>query len=77
MHSHVQISYAGVETLSGFDPRKAEDRKFCHDTLDEYLNVMAKTIQKLEDEGKKEGRENAEHPSEDDGFHIWPFLDSH
>lgn len=77
MHCHVQISYTDAESLSGFDPRKKEDREFCHASLDEYLDVMAKLIQKLEDEGKKEGRENAEHPSEDDGFHIWPSLDSH
>ncbi len=45
-HCHWQIQYTGVETLSGFDPRNQEDRKFVHENLDEYLDYLANKIAK-------------------------------
>jgi len=47
LHGHVQIEYGtstehpdamDTESLVGFNPTSEEDRKLCHDMLDEFLN---------------------------------------
>lgn len=70
-HAHVQIEYEATESLIGFNPSDAEDRKLCHDMLDEYLDVLALRRQIMM--GK--GIESMEIPGA--GFTVFPTLDTH
>lgn len=75
MHGHIQISYNGVEDLSGFDPRKKDDVEFAHKLLDEYLVKLGEAMSAAESNGLKEGREPT--LDSDAGFHVWPWFDTH
>ena len=77
VHCHVQIeysknptntSYADIESLDGFDPRNEDNRKLCHNMLDEYLDIWCERL-KLNDTDPITYNE--------EGFHVHPYADKH
>jgi hypothetical protein len=70
-HAHVQIEYDDCESLVGFNPSDAEDRRLCHDMLDEYLDRLVQERHAMIDRGDEESSVHG------NGFQVFNSLDSH
>jgi hypothetical protein len=75
-HAHWQIQYdnGAIETLGGFDPRDAEQRKFIHDNLDEYLDYLSK---KMNNTTENVDCERDPMANDTDRFIVYGSIDTH
>lgn len=81
MHAHAQIEYSApdgcVESLIGFNPNDASDRKMIHDMLDEYLDFLANKMAEMESRDETKWEDLLHDDSQAEGFRIYPLIDTH